>query len=110
MSSPTQPDTIIAALSVRGLLDLLDTVCARRGVTRQELCGRTRTQAVAEARHELWWLIRNHPERRYSYPEIARIVDRDSTTVLNGIAAHQRRHESCRAGVTPDVTLDPRLS
>jgi len=86
------PDAIVAALSVRGLLDLLDGVCATRGVTRRELCGNTKTRAVSAARQELWWLIRNHPERHYSFPEIARIVRRDSSTVAHGIAAHRRRH------------------
>lgn len=85
------PDAIVAALSVRGLLDLVDTVCRARGVTRRELCGQARTRAVAAARQELWWLIRNHPERRYSFPEIARLVGRDRTTVAYGIAAHRRR-------------------
>jgi chromosomal replication initiation ATPase DnaA len=81
---------VVDALQIRGLLDLVDTVCARRGVTRDELCGRGRTQAVAAARHELWWLIRHHPDRRYSYCEIAHLVCRDHATVLQGVAAHDR--------------------
>lgn len=84
--------TVLAALHRRGLLELVDHVCVRRGVTQEELCGRHRTQAVTAARHELWWLIRHHPQRRYSYSEIARLVQRDHTTVLHGIAAHERRH------------------
>ena len=100
------PDAIVAALSVRGLLDLVDTVCAARGVTRRELCGHTRTRAVAAARQELWWLIRNHPERRYSFPEIARIVGRDRTTVAHGVANHQRRQTS----TTPERGPGPQLS
>ena len=91
MTPSREPEAILAALSVRGLLNLVDTVCATRGVTRLELCWRDRTQAVATARQELWWLIRHHPERRYSLPEIARIVGRDRTTVLHGINAHRRR-------------------
>lgn len=92
MTTPSRgPEAIIAALSIRGLLDLADSVCAMRGVTRHELCGRDRTQAAASARQELWWLIRHHPERRYSLPEIARIVGRDPSTVLYGIQAHRRR-------------------
>ena len=67
MNSTNHPDVIVAALAVRGLLDLADGVCHRRGVTRDELCGRSKTQAVAAARHELWWLIRHHPDRCYSY-------------------------------------------
>jgi chromosomal replication initiation ATPase DnaA len=91
MHPTTHPDTILAALSVRGLLELVDAVCARRGVTRQELCGRGRSRAVAGARHELWWLIRHHPQRRYSCSEIGRLVHRDPTSILHGVAAHQRR-------------------
>ena len=91
--SPTShPDAILVAPSAHGLLELVDTVCTRRGVTRQELCGRDRSQAVATARHELWWLIRHHPERCYSYSEIARLVHRHHASILHGIAAHQRRH------------------
>lgn len=84
------PSTVIHQLSLRGLLELADAICARRGVTRQELCGRGRTRAVAAARHELWWLIRHHPDRRYSYAEIACIVGCDHATILQGVAAHER--------------------
>lgn len=74
MTAASNPNTVIYQLSQRGLLHLADAVCARRGVTRDELCGHRRTQEVAAAPHELWWLIRHHPERCYSYVEIARIV------------------------------------
>jgi chromosomal replication initiation ATPase DnaA len=93
VSPSSEAETIVAALSVRGLLDLVDSVCRSRGVTREELCGRGRSRAVAAARQELWWLIRNHPERRYSFLEIARIVHRDHSTIFHGIAAHLRRHD-----------------
>lgn len=83
--------TPLHSLAARALLDLVDDVSARRGVTRQELLGRGRTRAVVAARQELWWLIRHHPERCYSFAEIAAIVGRDTSTVLHGIAAHQRR-------------------
>ncbi len=86
------PKQIIAQLQVRGLLELVDDVCARRGVTRVELCGHRRSQAIAAARHELWWLMREHPERYYSYPEIARLFSKHHTTVREGVAAHRRRH------------------
>jgi chromosomal replication initiation ATPase DnaA len=92
MNPTLHPDAVVAALSSRGLLDLVDAVCRRRGVTRYELCGRGRTHAVAAARHELWWLIRHHPDRCYSYSEIARLVSRDHATVLQGIAAYDKLH------------------
>lgn len=87
---PAPPD-VIDALSAHGLLDLVDQICARRGVTRLELCGNRRTRSVAAARQELWWLIRRNPERSYSYQEIARWFGRDHTTVLHGVGAHERR-------------------
>jgi chromosomal replication initiation ATPase DnaA len=90
MTTDSRSGTIIHQLALRGLLDLADAVCVRRGVTRDELCGCGRSRAVAAARHEFWWLIRHHPERHYSFCEIARIVGRDHATVVHGVAAHQR--------------------
>lgn len=97
MNPASLSETVLATLCTHGLLDLVAAVCARRGVTRDELCGRGRTQAVAAARHELWWLIRHHPDRCYSYAEIARLVSRDHATVFHGVATHDRLH--ARSGV-----------
>jgi chromosomal replication initiation ATPase DnaA len=82
---------VLAALDLRDLTPLLDEVCRRRGVVPEEVCGRARTLSVSRARQELWWLIRNQPERRYSLAEIALLFRRDHTTVHHGIRAHQRR-------------------
>jgi chromosomal replication initiation ATPase DnaA len=87
---------IADGLRVRDLLALVDEVCMSRGVTLDEVCGRTRSQAVSYARHEVWWRIRHHPERHYSYPEIARIFARDHTTIIAGITAHERRISDAR--------------
>ena len=83
--------TSLHSLATRALLDILDDVSSRRGVTRQELLGRSRTRAVVAARQELWWLIRHHPGRCYSYAEIAALAGRDPSTVVYGISAHDRR-------------------
>jgi chromosomal replication initiation ATPase DnaA len=82
---------VLAALDAHGLSALLRDLCGRRGVLPEEVCGRRRTLSVARARHELWWRIRNHPNREYSYLEIAHLFGRDHTTVMHGIAAHLRR-------------------
>jgi chromosomal replication initiation ATPase DnaA len=84
-------ETIISALERRGLVELLDSVCRARGVTREELCGRGRSLSVSRARQELWWRIRHLPDRDYSYSEIAHLFGRDPTTVLHGAGAHARR-------------------
>jgi chromosomal replication initiation ATPase DnaA len=73
------------------MLTLVDDVCKRRGVTLDEVCGRARSQAISRARQEVWWRIRHHPERSYSYPEIARLFARDHSTIIAGICAHERR-------------------
>jgi chromosomal replication initiation ATPase DnaA len=82
---------VIEDLSVRDLLCLVEEVCRRRGVPRDQVCGRTRTQSVSRARQEVWWLLRHHPERHYSLLEIARLFGRDHATVVAGLAAHHRR-------------------
>jgi chromosomal replication initiation ATPase DnaA len=78
-------------LDVRDLLGLVDEVCRRRAVTREEIGSRTRTKAVAWARHELWWRLRHDPEACFSYAEIGRLFCRDHVTILHGVRAHQRR-------------------
>jgi chromosomal replication initiation ATPase DnaA len=82
---------VARALSQRDLLELVGNVCRTHGVTVDEVCGRTRTQAVSWARHETWWRLRHHPERHYSLAEIGRLFGRDHTTVLHGIQAHRLR-------------------
>ena len=43
------------------------------------------------ARHEVWWRIRHHPDRRYSLQEIALLFGNNHATVWAGLQAHQRR-------------------
>jgi len=83
--------TVLESLGVRHLLELLDEICRHRAVTRDEVCGRTRTKAVACARHELWWRLRNDPKVRFSFEEIGRLFRRHHATVIHGVCAHQRR-------------------
>lgn len=82
---------VVDSLRVRDLLALVNDVCKRRGVTLNEVCGRTRSRAVSYARQEVWWHLRHHPERYYSYPGIARLFARDHATIMAGIAAYARR-------------------
>lgn len=82
---------VVRRLRVRGLLGLVDEVCARRGVLRADICGRPRSQSVSRARQEVWWLIRHDAERYFSRQDLAQLFARDHTTILAGIAAHERR-------------------
>jgi chromosomal replication initiation ATPase DnaA len=89
---------VVRDLDARDLLSVVDDVCRRRGVPRNDLCGRTRTQSVSHARQEIWWRLRHDPERHYSLLEIARLFGRDHATVLAGVAAHNRRAATSSPG------------
>jgi chromosomal replication initiation ATPase DnaA len=85
------PSHVVRQLRRRHLLPLTHDICKRRGVTLHDVCGRARSQAISRARQEVWWCIRHHPQREYSFPEIARLFARDHTTIMAGIRAHERR-------------------
>ncbi len=92
-SSTSASVLVLRALNERDLLALLDDVCRIRAVTRDDVCGDSRTKAVACARHEVWWRLRHHDERFFSFEEIGRLFRRDHATVLHGVRAHARRRE-----------------
>lgn len=92
---------VVEDLRAHELLELVEEVRRRRGVALHELCGTSRTQNVAAARHELWWRIRHYPERCYSLPEIARLFGRDHTTIRTGVLAYQRRQVAGNASSQP---------
>jgi hypothetical protein len=92
MDSPTSSSLrVIADLNARDLLPVVREVCRMHGVTLEEVCGRLRSQSVNRARHELWWRVRNHPERHYSFSDLARIFDRHPSSIQEGIAVHAHR-------------------
>ena len=77
--------SVLEALTVRDLTELLDDVCRHHHVTRDEICGRTRTRMVCNARHDLWRRLYHHDSFGFSYVEIGRMFGRHHTTVLHGI-------------------------
>ena len=89
--------SVIDALRARDLLGVTEKVCCRRGVTVADLCSRRRTRAVAYARHELWWTLRNDPSLHLSLTEIGALFRRDHATVHHGIHAHRARLAGCSA-------------
>jgi len=86
--------SVLQALADRDLLPLLDDVCRRHHVTRDEICGRARTRTITTARQDLWWHLRHHETLFFSYVEIGRLFERSHTTVLLGIRADARRRLS----------------
>ena len=76
---------VLAALTERGLVYLLDEVCRTHHVTRDEVTGRNRSRSVSFARQDLWWRLRE--SHGFSYVELGRIFARNHTTVLHGVRA-----------------------
>lgn len=87
----SEVDAIVHDLEERDLVPLVLDVCKRRGVLLHEVCGRSHRRSVSWARQEVWATLRDHPERFYSFPDIARLFRRDHTTVLAGVRAHAQR-------------------
>lgn len=82
---PIAENPVLHALTERGLLYMLEDVCHRHHVTREEVTSRNRTRSVSFARQDLWWRMRE--TFGFSYVEIGRLFARNHTTVLHGIRA-----------------------
>lgn len=94
------PSSVVQDLQACSLLELVEQISRLRGVRLTELCGPTRTHNVVAARHEVWWCIRNHPDRYYSLQEIARLFGNNHATVWAGLHAYERRHPQVAAAAT----------
>ena len=68
------------------LAEIAHAVCAHYDVTSDELFRRTRgSRSVVQARQVFMWLAKDRTIK--SYPEIARYLGRDHTTVIHGVRA-----------------------
>jgi chromosomal replication initiation ATPase DnaA len=60
---------------------IIQAVCDETGVPDHEILGRGRVKEIARARQYAMWKCR---QQGYSFPEIARVFDRDHTTIVHG--------------------------
>lgn len=75
----------------RTIRDILTDVARRHDVTVKDLMSRHRTDDLARARHEAFYLARVYTNK--SMPEIGRRMGGfDHTSVLHGIKKHCKRH------------------
>lgn len=81
---------LVQELAQRGLTPLLEEVCRRHHVTQKEISSRTRTRMISLARQELWWMLRHHPDVRFSYVELGKIFSRNHSTILQGVRAWEK--------------------
>jgi chromosomal replication initiation ATPase DnaA len=60
------------------------------GLTFEEMISLRRDRHIVRARHHAMWKMKKNTDR--SLPQIGRILgDRDHTTVLHGVRAHEKR-------------------
>ena len=74
-------------------------VAKRHGITPEDIVGHDRSHRFTHPRQEAMWLMRevrlSDGRQRWSLPRIAaHLGNRDHTTVLHGVRAHQKRLEA----------------
>jgi len=74
------------------IIRLVKQVAAAHQVTLDELLGHDRTSAPSEARRALWEALA--ATGHWSFSRLARVFDRDHTTIAAGIDKH-RAHVGC---------------
>lgn len=85
----TLEETIIGMLEKRGLLTLAVQIAERHHVALHEMLGKTHEKGPSWARHALFYELYRLPGM--SYPKIAKLLDRDCSTVIQGIRKHTIR-------------------
>jgi chromosomal replication initiation ATPase DnaA len=69
--------------------EIMREVAAKHGLNWTQFMLGTRMHRYAHARHEAMWLMRKRTS--LSYPQMARLFNRDHTTCIYGVRAHERR-------------------
>jgi chromosomal replication initiation ATPase DnaA len=87
---PDPRDGAEARLVEVDLYDLAVAICRKYHVTISGVLCPKRTQALARARHEIWWTIRT--QTQLSVTEIGVLFGVDHTTIISGIKLHKGRH------------------
>jgi chromosomal replication initiation ATPase DnaA len=69
--------------------EILYQVLDETGLTKEQLLGRQKLNRIVEARHRLCWRL--YRETTMSMTSVGNYLDRDHTSVLNGIRRHEER-------------------
>ena len=76
------------------MTDIARDFQAERNVDLKVIMSRERLHKIAVLRQELMWILRQvkiDGRPRYTYPQIAKFLRRDHTTVIHGVKAHEQR-------------------
>ena len=70
-------------------------IATKHGLTPEVIFSRVKDDFTVMARQELAWrlsrIVRADGRRRFSMPQIGRYLDRDHTTIIHAIRAHEKR-------------------
>ncbi len=80
-----------AQLEREPMASLAATICRWHGMPLSDVLGRCRHRPIVRARHALCYHIE---QAGYTLVDVGRIMGIDHTTVMHGIAMHQRRIET----------------
>lgn len=67
---------------------IVEMVSWKHNLPSDRVLSHIRTAPEVKARHEIMFILHNNS---YSIPEITKLINRDYTSVLNGIKKHKER-------------------
>ena len=76
-------ETILRQSTPKNIVMLEDIISEISGVLVQDIRSRKRDKTYSDARHAVWYVA--NIEMKYSLKQLARIYQRDHTTVLSGV-------------------------
>lgn len=83
---PKRPEPTV----VKTMRQIMAEVSAKHSIGVRDIKGRSRNVPIVHARQE--YMYRAAVETDASYPRIAKLIDRDHTTVIAGVRAHADRN------------------
>jgi len=89
--------TKITELKKRGLYEDFFQICQSHGILVKEIFSRRRATRIVEARRECIFFLR---AKRWSYPEIGLLFDRDHTTIMGYTKEKTRRSKDQRVSTS----------
>ena len=89
MKQESNCDRILRRLRARGFGEALTGIATASFVTAEEIVGNCREAHIVEARHKVWFVMRREG---LSYPAIARLVERDHTTIMYALKKIEAQH------------------
>ena len=73
---------------------MFSRVLQETGISRREIVSEVREHAVIEARFAMYLALRKHG---YSTPTIGKMLNRDHSTIVDGIRSARKRYEKSAA-------------